>query len=496
MRSGADYVAGLRDGRAVFLDGERVGDVTRHPWFAPQIERIAAIYDLERERPALHSVDPASGERYSNMWLAPLDPADLAARRAVHEFWAECSYGLMGRTPDHVACFLTGMAAAREVFDRKGKQFGDNVVRTYERARRESLYFAYVVVPPQIDRAKSAAQQPEPFLYPGVVEERDGGIVVRGAQMIGTSAVMADELFLSYIVPLARGDEDYAISVVMPMNAPGLKLYPRRPYAATATSVFDYPLSSRLDETDSLVVFDDVLVPWENVFVYKDVGLLQSQFHETAAHLLGNYQAVIRFVVKWHFAAGLAAKLAELHNIAAFPPVQAQLGGSIAAQCSVMEALAAAAAIAPVARGNVLAPNPQYVYTAMDLQRQWCIDLMRALRELAGGSWLAVPSSAASLTSPLTAPDVERYYQSKGVSAHDRVKFLKLMWDFVGTEMAGRQWQYEMFYSAAQHVADTRVYKNFDWAACTAMVESALAEYDLQGEIAPLGRRSRVETHD
>ena len=481
MRSGADYIASLRDGRAVFLDGERIDDVTAHPWFAPQIRRIAAIYDGERERDDLQSADPHTGEQYSNMWLAPADAAGIAARRAVHTYWAQCSYGLMGRTPDHVACFLTAMAAARDVFDRNGTQFGDNVVRAYERARRDSLYCAYVIVPPQVERA-------------GAVAERDGGIVVRGAQMIGTSATMADQLFCSYIVPLAPGDEAHAISIVLPMNAPGLKLYPRRPYAATATSVFDYPLSSRLDETDSLVVFDDVFVPWENVFIYRDVKLLQSQFHETGAHLLGNFQAIVRFEVKWRFAAGLAAKLAEMHGIAGLAPVQAQLGGTIAAQCSALQALVDASAHHPVVRGNVHAPGPQYVYTAMDFQRQWCIDLMRALRELAGGSWLAVPSSAASLTSSLTGPDVARYYQSKGTSAHDRIKFLKLMWDFVGTEMAGRQWQYEMFYSAAQHVADARVYQNFDWNGCKAMVDAALGEYDLEGETAPLGKSNEAVT--
>ncbi len=484
MRTGSDYVAGLRDGRAVYLDGARVDDVATHPAFTKQISRIAKMYDLARQPDQAHltTVDTATGERYQNMWLIPKDSGDLEKRRCAHRFWAECSYGLMGRTPDHVASVLTGFASGRDVFDRAAKGYGDNVIRFYDKARREDLYTAYVIIPPQVDRSKSAAGQPEPFLYTGVVGERDDGMIVRGASMIGTSAIMADYLFVSYIVPLQKGDEDYAISFVVPIGTPGVKLYPRRPYSAIANSVFDYPLSSRLDETDSLIVFDDVFIPWENVFVYKDVGLVAAQFAETGAHLLANFQALVRFAVKMQFAAGLAIKLVELHNIASLPPVQAQLGGKIATLCAVIESLVMSSVAQPSMRGNVARPSAEYVYTGMCFQRQWIVDLMRHLRELAGGSFLSLPSSDLVFENPLTAADAERYYQSFGTSAEERVKFLKLMWDFVGTEFAGRQMQYEMFYSAAQHVADTRVYKCYDWTMGRALVDECLSEYSRDGE--------------
>jgi 4-hydroxyphenylacetate 3-monooxygenase len=265
MRAGADYVEGLKDGRTVLLDGERVEDVTRHPAFRAAIRSVAETYDRALDAAGselLTYADEPGGTRHSAMWKIPRSREDLAQRRALHEFWAEPSAGHMGRTPDHVASLLSAFAGSPQVFARGDERFGDNVVRFWERARREDLYVAYVIVPPQVDRAKPAHQQPEPFLYAGAAEERDDGIVVRGAQMIGTSAVMADYLLLTYIVPLVPGDEDYAISVVVPLDAPGLKIYPRRPYAGLPTSPYDYPLSSRFDETDSLVVFDDVLVPW------------------------------------------------------------------------------------------------------------------------------------------------------------------------------------------------------------------------------------------
>src|SRR3989442_5856909 len=218
VRTGAAYVAALRDGRAVYLDGERVKDVTSHPGFAEPIRHIAEIYERARAveaDPALTYADPVTGTRHSNMWLVPRSAEDLGARRRVHRFWAEPSYGLMGRTPDHVACVLTAFAAWRQPFDRGGAPFRGNGVRLYERARGEDLYLAYAIVPPQVDRSQPAHRHPEPFLHPGVLRERDGGIVVRGAQAIATSATLADWLFLSYITPLVPGDEDYAISPVM-----------------------------------------------------------------------------------------------------------------------------------------------------------------------------------------------------------------------------------------------------------------------------------------
>src|SRR2546428_107328 len=398
MRGGAAYVASLRDGRAVFLDGERVDDVTKHPASVEPIRKIAETYDHAAATPDVTTtVDPSTGRRIGAMWLIPRSADDLEIRRRVHRFWAEPSYGLMGRTPDHVAAVITALASWRQLFDRAGRQFGDNVVKFWEKARAEDLYLSYAIVPPQIARSQPAHRQPEPFLYPGVVRERDHGIVVRGCQAIATSAAMADWLFLSYITPLAPGDDDYALSLVMPMNAEGLKLYPRRPFAAQATSVYDYPLSARFDELDVTVVFVDGLV-----------------------------HAAQRF---------------------------------------------------PLLSEGVARPHPQYVYAGMSLQRRLIVDLMSAVRELAGGAFQALPSSLAAFDSPETRADTERYYRSGVASARDRVKLLKLIWDMVGTEFAGRQLQYEMFYSAAQPVVNARMFRAYDWTSAKAMVDRCLGEY-------------------
>jgi 4-hydroxyphenylacetate 3-monooxygenase len=482
LRSGSDYIESLDDGRAVYLDGELVERVSQHPAFANQIRVIADLYDSVRSSPeeaGLWESDPATGEQVALAWQIPRSIDDLAARRRMHEFWARGSYGLMGRTPDHVSAMVAAFAGSEQVFRNGNPSWADNVVRFHERARREDPYLAYVIVPPQVDRLKPAHRQPEPFLYAGVVDERDEGVVVRGAQMIGTSAVMADAIVLACILPLRPGDEDYAISAVIPCDSPGLRIYPRRPYATVATSVFDYPLSSRFDEVDSLVVFHDVVVPWERVFVYRDVKLAGDQFHATGAHVLGNFQALVRFEVKLAFAAGLASKLADLHGIGSVPPVQAHLGGQIAAMCVTFEALVTAAVTNAVERGSIVWPNPADVYTGMALQRRLVVDLIRGLRELAGGSMIALPSSERSFLSEETAADTRRYYQSVGALGEERVKFLKLLWDFVGSEFAGRQLQYEMFYSAAQHISDVRVFECYDWQPGRELVDECLQGYAL-----------------
>jgi 4-hydroxyphenylacetate 3-monooxygenase len=475
MRTGSDYLDGLTDGREVYLDGERIADVTAHPAFAAPVRVIADIYDSVAADPASAWEDPETGERFSGMWRIPRSADDLRARRATHEQWARPSYGLMGRTPDHVASLLTAFRGSSDVFARGGTRFAENVVRFYEKARREDAYVAYTIVPPQVDRSKPAHQQPEPFLYAGAAEEREDGIVVRGAQMIGTAAAMADYLLLTYVVPLVPGDEDYAISCVMPINSPGLRVYPRRPYSTIATTEFDYPLSSHFDEIDSMVVFDDVFVPWEHVFVYRDVALCRDQFTQTGAHLMANFQALSRFGVKVRFAAGLAKRLTELHGIDKVPPVQGQLGHGVATIGSQLEALVLAAEARPSMREGMAIPDRQFVYTGMSLQRQLAVDLMKWLRELAGGAYIAVPSSEESFDAPETAEHTRRYYRSVTASAEERVQLLKLMWDFVGTEFAGRQLQYEMFYSAAQHVADARIYHAYPWEAGRTLVDDALA---------------------
>ena len=482
VRSGAEYIEGLRDGRAVYVNGERVSDVTAHPAFAAGVRSVAHLYDLA-SRPDMAEImtypSPTTGHPINRAWKTPRSAEDLRARRRAIGCWADASYGLIGRSPDHVASFFAGFAGSLDIFARGGQRFADNLQRFYDKASQEDLYLAYTIVHPQIDRSKPAHQQPEPHLFASVAEERSDGIVVRGAMMVGTGAVMSDYIFLSCILPLRPGDEDYAISVVVPNGAPGVKIMCRRPYAQGQPSVFDYPLSTRFDETDSLIVFDDVFVPWEHVFIYRDIVNTRAQFYEGPAHLIGNHQAQVRFISKLKFLVGLARRVCVMTGAETLPQVQAQLG-ELAARAALVEGLVVASETeCLIDQNGVARPNPAFAYANMTVQSSLYPEMLQIFRDLAGGGLIALPSSAADFANPEIAAQLERYVQSPGTPSREKVKLMKLAWEMIGSEFAGRHLLYEMFYAGAPFVVKGHAYRTYDWASAEALVQHCLDGYGL-----------------
>src|SRR6185437_296706 len=352
------------------------------------------------------------GEPINVAHMIPRSKEDLEHRRRGLRRWSEETYGLMGRSPDHVASFIAGFAGNSSVFARGGEQYAENIVRFHQRVCEEDLYLAYVIVPPQIDRSKPAHQQSDPFLYAGVKEEVDGGIIVKGAQMLGTGAALADWIYLSSIFPLRPGDENYALSLVVPVAAPGVKIFSRRSYAAAATSTFDYPLSSRFDETDALVVFDEVFVPWEQVFAFRNREVVAAQWWETSAHVLGNNQAQIRFATKLDLLTGIAHRIAEMNGTASLPPVQGMLG-ELAAYTSMVAGLVyGAEQNCTIDTDGVAVPGRAETYANMTLQSEVYPKVLGIVRELCGGGVIQLPSSADDFRDPEIAATLERYIQS------------------------------------------------------------------------------------
>src|SRR6266700_775747 len=441
MRTGSDYLRSLNDGRQVFVEGERVKDVTAHLAFREAARSIARLYDIAAApemREPMTFVSPKTGEPVLRAYQIPRSHADLRARRLFSETWAEATFGLMGRTPDHVAGFFCGYAATPGVLAAGGQNLADNVVAFYEHLRDNHLYASYAIVPPQIDRSKPAHKQSDPTLYAGVAKERDDGIVISGAQQLATGGAISDVIHLSCIHPLQPGDENYANCLAVPVNAHGVKLYPRRPFAIGATNAFDYPLSSRFDESDSYVVFDNVFVPWERVFIYRNVELSRDQWWKTPSHLYGNHQAQVRYVTKLRFMIWLAQRMNEMTGNVANPAVQI-----------LMCELAASVAI----------------YGRM----------LEIIRELAGSDMITLPSSVRDFESAETAHDVERYMRSASSDAKSKVALMRLAWDLIGSEFGSRHQQYEKFYGGASFLVKQNVYRNFDFRRATALVDAALA---------------------
>lgn len=482
LRDGKSYLAALRDRREVYVDGRRVEDVTTHPAFAPAARTLAELYDLAADPASdMRAIDPETGVETNRIYLTPRSRDDLAAFRGAVATWARHTHGWMGRTPDHVAAFLDGFAAHPEAFTSEGTRGHDFAanVRAYQRKLiAEQLYVSYAIIPPQVSRATTAHAWEGEHIQAGVVAERPEGLVLRGAQMLATGAAVADELMISCIKPLTDDDRDFAVSVVVPVATPGLKLYCRRPYATAATSGFDYPLSTRYDETDALLVLDDVVVPWDRVFVDRDVAGLRRQFFDTGAHQLGNWQAQIRLAVKMEFLAGLGRKMAAVNGVDRFPGVVEKLGELASLASTVESGVLAAEYTATADSAGVYRPGARALYGAMGLQSEIYPRALAILRDLAGGGVLQVPSSVEDLRVPEARADIDRYVQSPGVEAVERIQLFKLVWDAVGSDFGGRHHQYEMFYAGAPFVVKGYAYRNYGFDPAVAAVESFTASYD------------------
>src|SRR4029453_8526345 len=255
-------------------------------------------------------VPERGGRRINRCWQMPRSYDELVQRRRALQAWAQVSYGFMGRSPDHVASTLIGQRMGLEVFTKHGPARAKALADYVDYAARNDLFLSYVIVNPQADRSKDWGDQAED-LVSQIVDEDSTGITIRGAKMLGTSSIMANEVFVANLQPLKPGEETLAFSCALPMNATGLRVLSRKSYEAHAVSVYDNPLSARFDENDALLYFDDVKVPWERGFVYKDPDRGRAQFHAPAGHALQNYQAQIRLSVKIKFLIGLAHRLTE-----------------------------------------------------------------------------------------------------------------------------------------------------------------------------------------
>jgi 4-hydroxyphenylacetate 3-monooxygenase len=478
-KTGAEHLAALKDGRAVYIDGQRVLDVTTHPAFRNAVRSAAALYDFQARPENLEWMTfapPSGGRRINRCWQIPRSHAELVARRRALSAWAEQSAGFVGRAPDHVASSLLGQVIGIEVFRRHGPARAQALLDYFDYASHNDLYLSYVIINPQADRAKAWGEQ-ETDLVARIVDEDQEGITVRGAKMLGTSAIMANEILVANLQPLRPGEEDLAFSFAIPIATPGLKLLSRKSFEAAALSLFDNPLSACFDENDALVWFEDVRVPWQRVFVHRDTDMCRAQFHDTQGHAFQNYQAQIRLAVKLRFLAGVAHRLAETIGIAPLPPVREQLGW-VAAQAAMVDGLVAGMEAAGHVENGAFIPDKHLMYAAQVLTQELYPRLVETIRTLAGGALIMLPSSARDWTNPEIAAIIGKTQRSPVAGAEERVHFLKLAWDAIGSEFGSRHLQYEMFYAGARFVTCGHSFRTYDWASADALVAKMLAGGD------------------
>lgn len=480
VKTGAQHIASLRDGRSVYLDGALVADVTTHPAFRGAVQSAGMLYDHQAKPENIERMtfDCGGGRRVSRAWQMPRSRDELVARRQALSDWSAQSCGFIGRSPDHVASALIGQVMGIEVFEKHGPARAQALRDYVAEATRQDWFLTYVIINPQADRSKAWGEQAEADLSARIVDEDASGITIRGGKMLGTSSIMANEVLVANLQPLKPGEEDLAFSCALPMNTKGIKVLSRKSYEAHAVSEWDNPLSSRFDENDAVLWFQDVKVPWERVFVHRDTDMCRAQFHDTWGHTMQNYQAQIRLTEKLRFLTGIARRVAETIGTVNMPPVRDALG-KLAAQAAGVEAILHGMEASGSQQGEWFVPHKHMMYAAQVLTQELYPQIVSTIRDLAGGGMIMLPSSAADYGNPEMARIIRTTQQSPMSTPDERVKFMKLAWDAVGSEFASRHLQYEMFYAGAQFVTRGHSWRTYDWDRALRMVDGLLDSYTM-----------------
>jgi len=481
VKTAEKHIASLDDGRTLYIDSQRVKNVVAHPAFRNTAKSAAALYDYQAadaniERMTFES--PTSRDRVNKLWQLPRNYKELVDRRKAMTEWAELSCGMMGRSPDHVGSSLAGMYMGLDVFENYDPRRAAALRDYYQYARDADLYLSYVIINPQADRSKSAGDQPGADLVASVVDEDSEGITIRGAKMLGTGAPFANELMVSGFMGLQAGEERFAFTAMVPIGAPGVKIFSRKSYEQASTSVFDNPLSSRFDENDAVLYFDDVKIPWDRVLVNQDLEMSQAQWHDTRAHVVQNYQCQVRLAVKLRFLLGIARKVCEINGIIKIPQVRDTLG-SLAAKAKNIEALMFAMESAGERYGEYFVPNRSILATSQVIAQTLYPEVVDAIRTLAGGGLIMLPSAASDFHDPEFRDVIDKTQRSPVAGSLERVKFFKLAWDAIGSEFGSRHTQYEMFYSGPAFITRGHSYRFYDWDNVRGMVDQLMDTYDL-----------------
>ena len=449
-RSGAAYLAGLRDDREVWLDGERVLDVTRDPRLCRGVHSIAALYDLQLEPSRVDEmtyVSPTSGDRVGLSHIQPRSLEDLVRRRNMIRTWAEWSAGMLGRSPDYLNAMVMGCAANSAYFARNDPAYGANIQRYYELVRENDLCLTHTLVAPQVNRAVHPDEQAGGEVALHVVDETDQGLIMSGARILATLAPASDELFVAPAPSrsYAGSGNPRAFAFALPIATPGLRLICRESLDIGRSS-FDHPLGSRFEEMDCTVVFDRVLVPWERVFLYGDQDYCAALFRDTNIFNHAMHQFLTKNWAKAEFVLGVATLMAEAIGIAQNLHVQRWLGEILHAALTMRAFIRAAEADAAPGPGGVWAPETETLLTARSFFPEVYPRLVEILQIL-GSSGLANIPSQASVESPDLVEDIERYYQGATLGGRERIRLFRLAWDIACSSFGGRQVLYERYFA-------------------------------------------------
>jgi aromatic ring hydroxylase len=492
--TGKEYLDSLDDGREVWIYGERVKNIAAHPGFRNTARMIARLYDAlhqdRKEEKGILTCPTEWGGFTHRYFTAPRSADDLVAGRDAIAAWARLTYGWLGRSPDYKAAFLATLGANAEFY----APYQDNARRWYRYSQERVPYVNHALVHPPVDRnmAPGAAGGPTD-IYAHVTRETDAGIYVTGAKVVATGSALTHFTFVAHVGLMPIQDKNFAIVFLVPTNAPGVKFICRvsnEQRAAVLGSPFDYPLSSRLDENDAIFIMDEVFVPWEDVFVYGDMEKANTFFPRSGFVPRFQLHGCTRLAVKLDFIAGLLIKATEAAGTRAFRGVEANIGEVITWR-NAMWALSDAMAKGPSPWGDgFVLPNAEAGAAYHVLGPEAYVQVKHQIEKTVASSLIYLNSHARDFTVPELRKYLDLYVRgSGGVTAVERVKLMKLLWDAIGTEFGARHELYEINYSGSHE--EIRRFALLGAVASgqadrwKAFADQCMAEYDIGGWTTP-----------
>ena len=453
VRTGAEYIRGLKERpRDIRIDGEKVTDVTTYPGFRNGMLSIAALYDLQNNPDTLDEmtyISPTTGDRVGMSFLIPESVDDVQRKGRMMARWAQYHGGMMGRTPDFLNASFVAMAGASAYYAQNRPEFGENITRYYEFMREQDLCLTHTLVNPQRSR------RPAHFLTDTlaedvalkVVKETDAGIIVRGSRVLATLGPISDEIavYPSRSHQTATDADLYAVSFSIPCDAPGMKFVCRESFDY-GRSHFDHPLGSRFEEMDAIVFFDNVFVPWERVFLYRDIDLCNQMSFRTGWIVHSFQQVMTRIVAKSAFLLGLASMMTQALSNDDQPHVQERLG-ELAMYLEVEKALLRAAELdAEPDEWGVFTPARIPLTVGENMYARMFYPRIVEIIHLLGSSSLMALPGRADFDSELR-PDLDRYLATDTMEAIERAKLFHLAWDVSCSAFGSRQLHYERFFA-------------------------------------------------
>jgi 4-hydroxyphenylacetate 3-monooxygenase len=424
---------------------------------------------------------PSSGERVGMSFLVPETTADLRRRSAMMQVWARYTGGMMGRTPDYMNSSFMALSAASSYFATNRPEFAQNVRRYYEYIRENDLCLTHTLINPQANRSVGANEQADPYLAAGVVKETDAGLILRGCRMLATLAPFSEEIavFPSTVLKEQSNVSRYAYAFSIPSNTPGLKFICREPFDI-GRSRYDHPLGSRFEELDAIVIFDDVLVPWERVFLYGDNELCNNVYGKTGAVVHMMHQVAAKNVAKTELLLGIACSLVDSIQVGQFQHVQEKIA-EIIVNLETMKALLRASEVDGTPNEYGLMTPTRAPLDAVRILYPKLYPRMVEIIQLLGASGLMAIPTEADLDSPQR-DAIDRYMQSAKHNAKDRIRLFRLAWDVTASSFGARQVLYERFFFGDPVRVAGGLYMSYDKQPVMNYVNTLLAQGQAEAE--------------